>query len=1018
MKKLFPLFILILMTASVFGQLSIDPVTPICVNHDPVKLNANQPGGYWSGAGITDSINGMFDPNVWKNYYGYGGTAHVKYVLGNNNASLEIEIKSIPFIDFYPSSVKICTGQSYVIHPYHWYDPGNTTYEWSGAGSGTDSTLTATQEGIYHLKISNGACSNSANFAVVMKDTLSLIPQYDSICSGGSIQLNTKNVTTNWGNGNTDSVLSVSTPGTYTYALQDKGCTYTGYFSVHTGTVQVIIGDVTVCKGDSATVSAGYYPNDYTFLWSTGATTSSVRIPAGTYSVTVTNTRGCSGNDSVIVKEQQIGNSNILKDTAACSYLYLSAKNILGSYTWTDPDGVKSYNEWTYAQKSGIYKVSVKLSGSTCTIHDEANITIHSAEWPSLLNPADSIICSGKTTEFKLNQPYSTYSWTAYTKNFSVITKTTGTSLFLKEEAYVDVNVTDNNGCHSETTFSTHVYSCDSAFKVKGTVFEDLNKNGIKDQGEKGLAGVSMWAYTPLFSYFKTDSNGNYEFTAYRTYGISVSVDPYAYKGTTSNGKYTIDINLGNTLPVELTDQNFAFFNSAYKVKGTVFEDDNKNGIKDQGENGLAGISMWMNAPYYEMSVTDANGNYELTAYQIHDGKFGLFGYNTSGIITTAGNYINIDLSSFPAELIHQDFGIYYPSHDASTYIVTGPARPGFLTYCTIQIKNEGKLPLNDLKYDLTFDDQLLSINFLNLPYTKNGNVISFDIDEIAPYGLMNVTVVFEVKSGAENLGKSLVYQGMITVANDDNLNNNISTYGRVISGSYDPNFKESSFGDGEISDTTKEMEYTIHFQNTGSDTAITIVVKDTLDKSVFDIYSVNDLAGSHNYTMAVDSNGIITVTFASIMLADSTTNEKASHGFIKFKVALNKDLKAGTNINNTAAIYFDFNSAVMTNTAHNKLEVLNSLQNINNPSLILRVYPNPTYGDAILEINGANASGNITINVYDVLGKEVLAPISASNIGENNRINISSDALNNGMYFIKVSGGNFNESIPLVVHD
>ncbi|MCX6183117.1 MAG: T9SS type A sorting domain-containing protein [Bacteroidetes bacterium] len=1016
MKKL--LFLFLFINSALFAQLTIDPVNPICVNHDPIKLIANQPGGYWSGFGITDSLNGVFDPNVWKNYYGQEGTAQVKYYLGNMIATLDIKIKVLPAIEFSPSSITMCTGQSYVVHPRSFYNQGVTSYEWSGAGSGTDSAITVTKQGIYHLKISNDVCSNSADFTVVMKDTLALFTQHDSVCSGGSIQLNTKNATTIWSNGNTDSILTVTTPGTYNYTFQEKGCTMLGSFSVHTGTVQVIIGDVTVCKGDSATISAGYYPNDHTFLWSTGATTSSVRVPVGTYSVTVTSGNRCSGSASAKVKELQVANSNIINDTEACSYVYLNAPNILGSFTWTDPDGVKSYDNWTYAQKSGVYKVSVKLNGSACTIHDEANIIIHSTEWASLLNPEDSIICTGKTTEFKLKQPYSVYSWTTYTKNHTVKTETSGTSLFLKEDAVVYVSVTDNHGCQSQTYFSTHTYSCDSAFKVKGTVFEDLNKNGIKDQGEKGLAGVWMTAYTPLYIYFKTDSNGNYEFTAYRNYGISVSVDPYAYKGITLNGKYTIDINLGNNLPVELTEQNFAFINSAYKVKGTVFEDANKNGIKDQGENGLAGISMWINAPFYEMTLTDDNGNYEFTAYSIHDGKVGLNQYNTSSIITTGGNYVNIDLSSFPNELIHQDFGIYHPTRDASTFITTNGSRPGFLTYCNIQIKNEGTLTLNDLKYDLTFDDQLLSVNSLNLPYTQKNNVISFNVDKIVPNELMYVTVVFEVKSGEENLGKLLAYKGVITYANDDNLSNNISTYSRNITGSYDPNFKASSLGDGEISDSTKEMEYTIHFQNTGSDTAITIVVKDALDKSVFDIHSVEDLMGSHNYKMKVDSNGIITVTFANIMLADSTTNEQASHGFIKFKVTLKNGLTPGTNIDNSAAIYFDFNSPIITNTAHNKLEKLNSVQNINNPSLILKLYPNPTQGDVTLEINGINDLQNIQVQVIDVLGKEALTPFSVSNIGENNRINISSNALSDGMYFVKVSNGNFSESIPLVVHD
>jgi hypothetical protein len=107
-----------------------------------------------------------------------------------------------------------------------------------------------------------------------------------------------------------------------------------------------------------------------------------------------------------------------------------------------------------------------------------------------------------------------------------------------------------------------------------------------------------------------------------------------------------------------------------------------------------------------------------------------------------------------------------------------------------------------------------------------------------------------------------------------------------------------------------------------------------------------------------------------------------------------------------------------ITNSTLQILEHDNSIQNINNQTLISKVYPNPTQGDASLEINGYNTLGNIVVSVCDLLGKEELAPFSAANIGENNRINISSSALNEGLYFVKVSHGTSCENIPFVVHD
>jgi hypothetical protein len=55
--------------------------------------------------------------------------------------------------------------------------------------------------------------------------------------------------------------------------------------------------------------------------------------------------------------------------------------------------------------------------------------------------------------------------------------------------------------------------------------------------------------------------------------------------------------------------------------------------------------------------------------------------------------------------------------------------------------------------------------------------------------------------------------------------------------------------------------------------------------------------------------------TFNNIMLADSFSNEEASHGFITYTVNQVADLTDGSQITNSAAIYFDSNEPVITNT-------------------------------------------------------------------------------------------------------
>lgn len=134
---------------------------------------------------------------------------------------------------------------------------------------------------------------------------------------------------------------------------------------------------------------------------------------------------------------------------------------------------------------------------------------------------------------------------------------------------------------------------------------------------------------------------------------------------------------------------------------------------------------------------------------------------------------------------------------------------------------------------------------------------------------------------------------------------------------SYDPNSKEAlplGFGTQHFIEANTALEYTLHFQNTGTAEAITVVLKDTIEETL-DILSIEPGASSHNYTWSVTGRGVLTFRFDDIFLPDSNTNEPASKGFVIFRIRQKPDLALGTVIHNKVAIYFDFNAPIITNT-------------------------------------------------------------------------------------------------------
>jgi len=155
-------------------------------------------------------------------------------------------------------------------------------------------------------------------------------------------------------------------------------------------------------------------------------------------------------------------------------------------------------------------------------------------------------------------------------------------------------------------------------------------------------------------------------------------------------------------------------------------------------------------------------------------------------------------------------------------------------------------------------------------------------------------------------------------------LNNGLpffSEYCAVVRTSYDPNDKqvrpEGMTGNHFIRNEDR-LEYKINFQNTGNDTAFTVVIRDTLDLLSLDMNTFVLGAASHQYDFSIEGQGVLVWRFENILLPDSNVDEPLSHGYVSFSIDQLPGLAMGTQLMNHADIYFDFNLPVMTNTVIN----------------------------------------------------------------------------------------------------
>lgn len=148
-------------------------------------------------------------------------------------------------------------------------------------------------------------------------------------------------------------------------------------------------------------------------------------------------------------------------------------------------------------------------------------------------------------------------------------------------------------------------------------------------------------------------------------------------------------------------------------------------------------------------------------------------------------------------------------------------------------------------------------------------------------------------------------------------LSNNLQLFRDTIIGSYDPN-DIAAAPEGVCEEKailpTEKLTYSIRFQNTGTASAINVRILDTLPAQL-DLSTLRVLASSHDMVVERLDSVTLAFVFDDIHLPDSSSSEAASQGFVQFEIAQKPDVAPGAVIRNRAAIYFDFNAPVITNT-------------------------------------------------------------------------------------------------------
>ncbi|MCE3296282.1 MAG: conserved repeat domain protein [Crocinitomicaceae bacterium] len=256
---------------------------------------------------------------------------------------------------------------------------------------------------------------------------------------------------------------------------------------------------------------------------------------------------------------------------------------------------------------------------------------------------------------------------------------------------------------------------------------------------------------------------------------------------------------------------------------------------------------------------------------------------------------------------------------------------------------------------------------------------------------------------------------GLISIFPEDDADDYKAIYCGPVTGSYDPNDKRGfplGVTENKLIPANQQIDYIVRFQNTGTDTAFTVVVRDTLDEN-FNIFTLRPGAASTPYTFRMYGPRVLEWTFWNILLPDSTTNEPASHGFLTYTVQQNPNLPEGTVLRNEADIYFDFNDPIITNETQHQVSYFISqfisLTELETSSEIIRLFPNPAKEEVTLLFDSPN---EFSYRLRNLSGQKLLEKQKLSGI--ETKLDLSS--FSKGVYFIEVDVNGKTEIFKLIL--
>jgi hypothetical protein len=493
------------------------------------------------------------------------------------------------------------------------------TYSWSPSG-GTAATGTGLSAGTYTVTVTDSkGCTATRNFTITQPLVLATTgSQTDVSCNGGTngtatviASGGTAPYIYSWSpSGGTGATASGLAAGSYTVTVTDsKSCTTTKNYTINqpaTVSGSTVVTNASCGSNGAINLipSGGTAP--YTFDWGSGITTEDrTGLTAGNYSVTITDSNGCTGTVNTTVSSAGGPSGSTMVSNVSCfgganGAIVLTSSGGTPPYTYSWNDGPTSKNR--SGLSAGTYTVTI-TDANGCQATVVSNVT-QALSPLSGITVVTNVACNGGSngainlTPSGGTPPY-TYNWGGGITTEDRTGLTAGT---------YSVTITDANAC----TATIPITVTQPVAAVSGsTIVTNLACNG----GSTGAINLTPSGGTPPYTF----SWGGGITTEDRT---GLTAGSYSVTITDANG-CTSTINATVTQP--------AFLSAFAMMQNNVACNGGTTGSATVGVTGGTGAYTYswspsggtgatasgLSAGTYTVTVTDANGCTDTQSFTI-----------------------------------------------------------------------------------------------------------------------------------------------------------------------------------------------------------------------------------------------------------------------------------------------------------------------------------------------------------------------------------------------------------------